>query len=103
MALALLQPRPAGRTAARSPSSSRSLRRLPPVIGAREKLVPAGQKQLGVAFRSGKAGRDHEAIKGEKEMATVFPVNAEATRENAFQLEKRVAFLRDEVIPSFKL
>lgn len=41
------------------------------------------------------------AARGERPVAGVFPVAAEANEENARRLEKRVRLLRREVIPHF--
>jgi hypothetical protein len=42
------------------------------------------------------------AVRGEGAIADVFPVDAEASETNASSLERRVAFLRNEVIPAFE-
>ncbi len=41
------------------------------------------------------------AARGKGDLTNVFPVAAKPTEMNATQLEKRIAFLRREVIPAF--
>lgn len=42
------------------------------------------------------------AVRGKGDLSIVFPVAAEPTETNAVQLQKRIAFLRSEVIPAFQ-
>lgn len=42
------------------------------------------------------------AARGKAALGDVFPVAVHPTEENAARLEKRVAFLRSEVIPAFR-
>lgn len=41
------------------------------------------------------------AVRARESLADVFPIEAQATEQNANRLEKRIAFLRNEVIPHF--
>jgi hypothetical protein len=42
------------------------------------------------------------AVRGSGDLSKAFPVGAQPTKENANQLEKRVRFLREEIIPAFE-
>lgn len=42
------------------------------------------------------------AVRGQRDIGSVFPVDAAATDENARQLETRIAFLREEVVAAYQ-